>query len=76
MLGTRALYPLLDERIVRDVMDQTGVGSLASRMLGTLSGGESQRVHLAAALAQRPRVLLLDEPTSSLDLRHQLGIFR
>lgn len=56
-------------------MDITGTRALADRPLATLSGGEAQRVHLAAALAQETDILLLDEPTASLDLQHQLGIF-
>jgi iron complex transport system ATP-binding protein len=60
-----------DLRAVRDALARTGSESLALRQFSTLSGGEKQRVLIASILAQKPSVMLLDEPAAALDLHHQ-----
>ncbi len=63
-----------DERSVRRALERAKAVDLASRRLGDLSGGEQQRLLLARALAQEAPILLLDEPTTHLDLQYQIGI--
>ena len=82
-MATMGRYPHLgafeiegpeDLEIAREALRATGTHDLAVRLFNTLSGGEKQRVVIAGALAQSPDILLLDEPTASLDLAYQLEI--
>jgi len=63
-----------DQDVIGWALDMTGLTAFAARRLSTLSGGERQRAWIALALAQEPRVLLLDEPTTFLDISHQLEV--
>ena len=70
-LGWFAREGASDVRIALQAMERTGTAGFAERPVGELSGGEQQRVLIARAIAQAAPVMLLDEPTAHLDLRHQ-----
>jgi iron complex transport system ATP-binding protein len=73
-LGTFALEGPDDLALARQALEATGTADFETRSFSTLSGGEKQRVVIAGALAQSPELLLLDEPSGSLDVGHQLEV--
>ena len=73
-LGLFQLEGPADFEVAREALEATGTAHLATRNYMTLSGGEKQRVIIASALTQATEVLLLDEPTASLDLGYQLDV--
>jgi len=73
--GPLALDRPDDLKVAREAMRAVEVGHLAARRMHELSGGEFKRVVVAKALAQQPRILLLDEPAAHLDIRHQVSLY-
>ena len=73
-LGLLGITADKDTALAEEAMNFTGIGHLADRRLDQLSGGECQRVFIARAICQEPEVMLLDEPTASLDLAHQVRV--
>lgn len=73
-LGPIAPVGRSDQRAIAEAMARCDITALAERGIDTLSGGEWQRVRVARALAVSPRLLLLDEPTASLDVGHEMAL--
>jgi iron complex transport system ATP-binding protein len=74
-LGMFGMLGRGDVEIINDSLEATEMTGFADRILSSLSAGERQRVFIARALAQNTPVLLLDEPTTFLDMKHQVGIY-
>lgn len=73
-LGLRKTLSKVDKEVVQWAMEKTGVISLRDRNVMTLSGGERQRAWISMALAQKPNILILDEPTTYLDISYQMEV--
>lgn len=70
----RQQWSIQDRQLVREALEMTDLVALSDRRLDTLSGGQRQRAWIAMSLAQNTKILLLDEPTTFLDLAHQMEI--
>ena len=76
----RSMFKSLNSRkeqaVIEEAMEKTHITSFSHRLVSTLSGGERQRTWIAMALAQQPKILLLDEPTTYLDIAHQIEVMQ
>ncbi|MFH1259257.1 MAG: ABC transporter ATP-binding protein [Elusimicrobiota bacterium] len=75
-LGFFPRFSVNDQEIVERMLRETNILKLAQRSINSLSSGERQRVFIAQAFAQEPKLLLLDEPTNHLDIRYEIEIFK
>jgi len=65
-----------DKKITASLISELGLSKIAFKNINNLSGGQQQKVFIARMMAQKPKIIMLDEPTNNLDLRHQLEIFK
>ncbi|MFH1259157.1 MAG: ABC transporter ATP-binding protein [Elusimicrobiota bacterium] len=75
-IGLFKKWTSADDDLVRSAMAEVGISNLENKPIGHLSGGEHQKVSIARALAQQPKIILFDEPTSNLDPKSQGEIMR